>query len=271
MRKCLFVLVICGASNAAWASDCGVGTIAANFQRFQSAEFAGRLAIAPWAQNSTEAKGAQLYCILDSGNAHVRKRLDRLYFVFNNMVTSSPENAETAFAALEVRASAPAGQVAMNMRREGDSWEMRKIDQQYPEHQITYTGDDARMVSQAHQPRRLASLSGAYGDTSEEDFARRVKASVHGAVRPKPGAELKTTWEQRYRLGFLGQLFGANESQGQSVTAIWTSFDQRSTAPLHWVKRVATEVRVGNATEIDVHLFGSNGEIPEMRYHVYLE
>jgi len=52
------------------------------------------------------------------------------------MVTSSPENAETAFVGLQVLAAANGNGLSLNMRREGDHWEQRAIEDTYSRHQI---------------------------------------------------------------------------------------------------------------------------------------
>lgn len=261
---------------SAWAFDCGDGTIAANYRRFHSSEFAGRLAIAPWAQNSAQAKHAQLNCVLNAPVVHVRKRLNRIYFVFNNMVTNSAADVETSFIGLEVERKLPTGQFIAIMRREGRSWQLRNIDHRYPRRTVIFSGANARNFSLLQREAKPGLSMVAAADESksassaERAFAKDVDASLFGAVQPKPGFDLQKTWDERYRFSFMQNLAREPYSAGEAVTCVWISFEQRSTRPsfLVWPKRVATEVRVGDATKIDVHLFGSNAEIPELRYHV---
>lgn len=259
-------------------SDCQEGTAEVSWDTFFSNEYAGRLAIATDATTPDEAKDADSYCVLTSSLfgsvAKVRKRYDRIYFVFNNRPAVSPENAEVSFIGIQVKAKSDSGEAVVAMRREGGNWVDRPIDRKYKGRQFSRSGKDVQVVAQAHARTQLASrgyplggLFGANGVLSEEAFAGEVKASVHGAVKPRDDTELKQTWDYRDRMTFVGSQFDGADPPN-NVTAIWISFAQRTARFSTALRRVATGVRVGDAPEMDVTLFGSNAEIPEYRYKV---
>jgi hypothetical protein len=263
------------------AAQCGNGTIRAGYKSFHSAEYAGRLAIAPNAANSDAAKKSQTYCVLVSQTASVRNRTNRLYFVFNNMVTSDASNVETAFIGLE--ASAIQGdRRGIFMRKQGDSWESRDWERQYPRNTIQEQDERAIEIAQIHSGVLVASTgrfgappSWASASDGEQRFAERYGAQVHGAVRPKQGSDLIRTWDMRHKLRYVSRVIPTPNAEINNVTVVWVSFVQRAAKarPLHfnWGTRVAAEVRVDNAESVEVHLFGSNGEIPEQQYRVILE
>jgi hypothetical protein len=274
-----FFLICFGPRDAvASPGDCQDGTIEVSWDEFFSTKYSGRLAIAPDATTPREAKDADSYCVL-VGNffgsvAKVRKRYDRIYFVFNNRPSISPENAETSFIGIAVKSKSETGDPMVAMRREGNSWYNRPLDRRYRETQFAASGNDVRVIAESYGHTQLASSApgtvgslGANGLTSEEAFADRVKATVHGAIKPRSDSpELKKTWDYRDRFTFVGMPL-TNIDPPNSVTAVWISFQQKPQGIIQtWRGRIATGVRVGGASEIDVQLFGSNQEIPEYRY-----
>lgn len=265
-------------SDRVLAQDCQSGTMRVAHRTFFSSAYAGRLAIAANAANKDKARAAESYCVLGEqygSTAQVRPRYDQIYFVFNNQPVVSPENAETSFLGLQIRMKSEDGISSVTMRREGESWIDRPLDRRYATRQFTRRGDETTMVAQAHRSTQVAStrmtpdLLAAFTDTAEQDFARRVNASVHGAVRPRDGIDPKRTWDYRERLTFVGSQTPDNTSPS-SVTAIWISFAQRSSGQGIWTpdRRVVTGIRRGGASQMDIEMFGSNPEIPSYRYVV---
>jgi len=264
-------------TSEAMARDCLDGTVEASWDDFFSTKYAGRLAIATDATTPEEAKDAYTYCVLDTDffkpTAKIRKRYDRIYFVFNNRPAVTPANAEVSFLGLQVRSKSETGAGSVTMRREGDNWVERPLDRKYLERQFSKTAEGMTMVARAHSKTMFASrgLTMANSEPSpfsdEATFASKVDASVHGEITPRDGVQNRRTWDYRDRMSFVGSLL--NDGEPSAVTAIWVSFAQRSSGGfLKPPKRVVTGVRVGNSAEIDVELFGSNPEIPEYRYKV---
>jgi hypothetical protein len=273
-----YLVAIVVFATPALGGDCGQGTYPTNSARFFSDEFVGSLAIVPQARSVQEAKNAGLYCVLQSSAVQVKRRLNRVFFAFNHFTTGSLYDAEIAFIGLETRSPTQDPGLSITMSREGDNWEHRPLDDQYSRRQITYSGDVAIKVARAHQPFVVASLTPTdVSDqwaliSTEQDFADKVGASVHGEVRPSVGPQTISTWSTRYRLKYVRDLSGTLDSPGESVWVVWYSFDQHRTAPqlLRGVPHVATQVIVGNADKMDVHLFGSNGQVPEQSFQIML-
>jgi len=276
IKGCVVAVVVF--ATPALASDCGQGTYLTDAVHFFSDEFAGSLAIAPQARSVQEAKNAAIYCVLQSNAAQVKRRFNRVFFAFNHFTTGSQYDAEVAFIGLETRWPVQDPGLSITMSREGDNWEHRPLDDQYSRRQIAYSGDVAVKVARAHQPFLVASL--APNDVSdqwalistEQDFADRVGASVHGEVRPSVGPQTISTWSTRYRLKYTRDLSGALDSPGERVWVVWYSFDQHRIKPqfLKGVPHVATQVIVGNVDKMDVHVFGSNGQVQEQSFQLML-
>lgn len=267
-----------GLVSSVCAEDCQDGTTRVMRRTFFSSAYAGRLAIAINAASPDKARSAESYCVLSDSFgsvARVRPRYDHIYFVFNNLPVVSPENAETSFLGLQVRAPSDNGVSSITMRREGDSWLPRPLDQKYPTRQFVRNGDDTNLVAQAHKSTQLASTSlgpgmlGGNSDAAEQEFASKVNASVHGAVKPREGADIKRTWDYRARMTFAGEQLDTGRAPS-NVTAVWVSFVQRPPGEGIWApeKRVITGVRIGSARQIEVEMFGSNPEIPSYRHLV---
>jgi hypothetical protein len=146
----------------------------------------------------------------------VKRRIDRIYFVFNNMVTSSSQNAETVFLGLEVRAISDSNRISLKMRREGDSWESGS--------------DSAQIVA---DDKDALSLAKAYSTFSLSAVTRegQLRGRVYGAIRPRPQAELINTWNSHNQLEYLRELLSAEPTTGRDITIVWTSFDQRTAQP----------------------------------------